>query len=273
MVDCRCNDTCETDFGQNQDFRDITMGKTARIFLALTGTALVGVVIAVWLLASNLDGIVKRIIEEAGSNALGTYVALNSAAIDLAEAKATLTGLTIANPKGFNERNAFKLGGIEITLDPATVTGNEIVIPSVIISQAALTFEQIGSNNNLQALMNYLNSGSDSGSNEDDATDDDILIVIEELQLNGASMTIIADQVSKPLSLILPDITVRNIGRRGAGVTPDQAAEAIIQPILKQAQAAATNRVKNEAKDLAREKANEQQDKLMESAQKKLFGG
>jgi UDP-N-acetylglucosamine enolpyruvyl transferase len=269
MVDCRCNNTREADFGQNQDFRDITMGKTARIFLALTGTALVGVVIAVWLLASNLDGIVKRIIEEAGSNAFGTYVALNSAAIDLAEAKATLTGLTIANPKGFNERNAFKLGGIEITLDPATVTGNEIVIPSVIISQAALTFEQIGSNNNLQALMNHLNSGSDSGSKEDD----EILIVIEELQLNGASMTIIADQVSKPLSLILPDITVRNIGRRGAGVTPDQAAEAIIQPILKQAQAAATNRVKNEAKDLAREKADEQKDKQMESAQKKLFGG
>jgi hypothetical protein len=248
------------------------MSKSAKTFLGLTGTVLIIVVIIIWLLASNLDGIVKRIIEDAGSDALGTHVALNNAAINLAEAKAALTGLTIANPKGFNERNAFKLGGIEVALDPATVTGNEIVIPSVIISQAALTFEQIGSNNNLQALMNNLNSGSDSSSKENDATDDEILLVIEELQLNGASMTIIADQVSKPLSLTLPDITIRNIGRRGAGVTPDQAAEAIIQPILKQAQAAATNRVKNEAKGLAREKADEEKDKLMESAQKKLFG-
>jgi uncharacterized protein involved in outer membrane biogenesis len=249
------------------------MSKSAKTFLGLTGTLLIIVVIIIWLLAFNLDGIVKRIIEDAGSDALGTHVALNSAAINLAEAQAALTGLTIANPKGFNERNAFKLGDIEVALDPATITGNEIVIPRVIISQAALTFEQIGSNNNLQALMNHLNSGSDSSSKEDDATDDEILIVIEELQLNGASMTIIADQVSKPLSLTLPDITVRNIGRRDAGVTPDQAAEAIIQPILKQAQAAATNRVKNEAKDLAREKADEQKDKQMKSAQKKLFGG
>jgi uncharacterized protein involved in outer membrane biogenesis len=249
------------------------MSKSAKIFFGLTGTLLLIVVILIWLLASNLDGIVKRIIEDAGSDALGTHVALNSAAINLAEAKAALTGLTIANPKGFNERNAFILGRIEVALDPATITGNEIVIPRVIISQAALTFEQIGSNNNLQALMNNLNSGSDYSSKEDNATDDEILIVIEELQLNGASMTIIADQVSKPLSLILPDITVRNIGRRGAGVTPDQAAEAIIQPILKQAQAAATNRVKNEAKDLAREKADELKDKQLESAQKKLFGG
>jgi hypothetical protein len=249
------------------------MGKTAKVLLALTGTALIIVVISIWLLASNLDGIVKRIIEDAGSDALGTHVALNSAEINLAQAKAALTGLTIANPRGFNERNAFKLGGIEVVLDPATVTGDEIVILSVIIDQAALTFEQIGSNNNLQALMNNLNSSIDSGSTANDSTDGEILIVIEELQLNGASMTIVADQVSKPLSVTLPDITVRNIGRRGAGVTPDQAAEAIIQPILKQAQAAAKNQVKNEAKELAREKADEQKDKLMESAQKKLFGG
>jgi hypothetical protein len=249
------------------------MSKTAKILLALTSTALIIVVISIWLLASNLDGIVKRIIEDAGSNALGTHVALNSAEINLAQAKAALTGLTIANPRGFNERNALNLGGIEVVLDPATVTGDELVILSVIIDQAALTFEQIGSNNNLQALMNNLNSSIDSGSTANDSTDGEILIVIEELQLNGASMTIVADQVSKPLSVTLPDITVRNIGRRGAGVTPDQAAEAIIQPILKQAQAAAKNQVKNEAKELAREKADEQKDKLMESAQKKLFGG
>jgi hypothetical protein len=248
------------------------MGKTTKILLTLTGTALIIVAIAVWLLASNLNSIVKKIVEDAGSNALGTHVALNSAEINLTEARAALAGLTIANPKGFNERNAFELGGIEVVLDPATVTGNEIVIPSIIIDKATLTFEQIGSNNNLQVLMNNLDSSSDSGATANDATDTEILIVIEELHLNDASMTIIADQVSKPLNVSLPDITVRNIGRRGAGVTPDQATEAIIQPILKQAQAAAKNHVKDEAKDIARAEADKQKGKLMESAQKKLFG-
>jgi hypothetical protein len=244
-----------------------------KALLGLIGAALVIAAIAIWLLATNLDGIVKRVIEDVGSDTLGTTVSLSSVEITLKDAKAALKGLKIANPKGFDEPNAFELGGIAVTIDPKTVTGDEIVMPSIIIDQAALTFVQAGDTNNLQTLLDNMDSGSDANAGDDSQADaTDVLIVIEELQLNGASMTLISDKLSKPLSLTLADITVRNIGKRGAGVTPDEAAEQIIKPIIKQAEKAAVERVKDELKSLAKEKAEKEKGNFLDSAKKKLFG-
>ena len=52
------------------------MSKTAKTLLGLADGGLVIVAILLWLLASNLDGIVKRIIEDVGSETLGTEVSL-----------------------------------------------------------------------------------------------------------------------------------------------------------------------------------------------------
>jgi hypothetical protein len=244
-----------------------------KTLLGLIGAGLVIAVVAVWLLASNLDGIVKRVIEDVGSDTLGTTVSLSSVEITLKDAKAALNGLKIANPKGFDEPNAFELGGIAVTIDPKTVTGDEIVMPSIIIDQAALTFVQAGGTNNLETLLNNMDSGSDASAGDDSqAGATDVLIVIEELQLNGASMTLISDKLSKPLSLTLADITVRNIGKRGAGVTPDEAAEQIIKPILKQAEAAALKSVKDKLEERLKEKAKEKEGDFLDSAKRKLFG-
>jgi uncharacterized protein involved in outer membrane biogenesis len=249
------------------------MGKLAKAVIAITVTILVLMGIGTWLLASNINSIVKDVIEDVGSETLGTTVSLENVVISLKDARGALLGLNIANPKGFDSPHAFQLGSIEVDLDAKSLTGDEVVMPSIIIDQAALTFEQSGKTNNLQTLLDNLESGDTSGS--DDASSDaaeDVLIVIEELQLNGASMTVISDQLSKPLSLTLDDITVRDIGRRGAAVTPDQAAEQIIKPVLKQAEKAALNAVKDKLKEFAKEKAKEEKGNFLDSAKDKLFG-
>jgi uncharacterized protein involved in outer membrane biogenesis len=250
------------------------MNKTTKILLGLVGGVLAIAVIAAWLLASNLDGIVKQVVEEVGSETLGTKVSLSSAEISLQDAKAALNGLTIANPAGFKEPNAFKLGGIAVDLDAKSLTGDEVVMPSIIIDQAALTFEQSGTANNLQTLLDNMDSSGDDSSTGDGTgeAETETLIVIEELHLNAASMTLVSDQLSESLSLTLDNITVRNIGRRGAGVTPEEAADLIIKPILKQAETAAKNRVKDELKEYAKKKAEEEKGKFLDSAKRKLFG-
>jgi uncharacterized protein involved in outer membrane biogenesis len=244
------------------------MSKTAKTLLGLAGGGLVIVVILLWLLASNLDGIVKRIIEDVGSETLGTNVSLSSVEIKLADASAVLRGLTIANPQGFDTPNAFELGAITITLDPATVTTNEVVMPRIVIDEASLTFEQAGAHNNLKTLLDQLDSGSDAATSGTEAAGDEVLIVIEELQLKGAGMTLVVDKLTEPLSLKLTDITVRDIGRRGAGVTPEEAARQIIKPILKRAEDDAKDRVKDELKQGLMDKVGETASDLMDSTMK-----
>jgi hypothetical protein len=115
-------------------------------------------------------------------------------------------------------------------------------------------------------------SAADSGEGNGDTADEDILLVIDELQLNGAKMTVVSDQLDKPLSLTLDNITVRNIGKRGSGVTPEEAADRLIEPVLNAAEDAALQGIKDQLKARAKERVEEEKGKLLDSAKKKLFG-
>ena len=242
-------------------------------YISITAVVLVAIIgIAVWLLVSNLDSIVKRVVEDVGSDTLGTTVSLSGATVSLGDASAALRGLTIANPRGFDTPYAFELGAIEVSIDPASATTNEIVLPKIIVDQAKLTFEQAGANNNLQTLLNNIDSGSGEPASEagDDATE--VRLVIREFQLKGAGMTLIHDQLQEPVSFVLPDIVLHDIGRVGAGVTAQEAAQQIIDPVLDKAMDAAKDRAKQEIEALATQELERQKGKALDSVSKKLFG-
>jgi len=208
---------------------------------------------AVWFVSANLDDLVKQIIEETGTETLGTQVSVSNVAITIPEASAALQGLSIANPAGFNEPQAFSLGEIAVALDAQASSAEEVVIKSILIDQAALNFEQVGMRNNLKTLLDAIDTGAAESSADSDSASEDIRLVIDELRIRATRLTVTADQISAPLNVTLPDIVVRNIGTRGAGVTADEAAEQIMGPILNQVQDAAKDRIKDELEAMARE--------------------
>ena len=248
------------------------MSKAVRI-ISIAAVVLVLIIgIAVWLLIANLDSIVKRVVEDVGSDTLGTSVSLSSAAVSLGDASAALRGLTIANPRGFAAPYAFELGAIEVSIDPASATTNEIVLPKIVVDQAKLTFEQQGANNNLQTLLNNIDSAPAEPA--DDAGDeaDDVLLVIREFRLQGAAITLLSDQLEQPISFVLPDIVLRDIGSKGAGVTAQEAARQIIEPVLDRTMDAAKARARQEIEGLAKQELDRQKDRAIDSVRDKLFG-
>jgi len=249
------------------------MGKATRMLLLLGGALLVVVAAAVWLLVSNLDSIVKRVVEDVGSETLGTKVSLSRAAVSLQDASAALRGLKIRNPRGFAEPYAFELGEIEVTIDPKSATTDEIVLPKIVVDQAQLTFEQDGVNNNLQTLLNNIDSAPASepaGEAEGEASE--LRFVIQEFRLQGASVTLRVSQLAQPLSFTMTDIVLRDVGRKGAGVTAEEVARQLIEPVLDRTMKAATARATDEIEALARKQLGEQTGKALDSVKKKLFG-
>ena len=248
------------------------MKKSGKYLSIAIAAILLITVASIWLVIANLDSIVERIVEDAGSEAIGTTVSLENAEVKLANASAALRGLTIENPAGYSEKYAFELGAIEVTIDPETVTGNEVVLPKIVVDRASLTFEQKGNSSNLQALLDNLSSST--GSSDESSSDDseEITLVINEFVLAGTAMTILHDQLDDPISFVLPDIVLKDIGRVGAGVTAQQAAQQIIEPILDRAQDAAIDKAKDELESRAREELDKQKDDAINSATRKLFG-
>jgi uncharacterized protein involved in outer membrane biogenesis len=249
------------------------MSKTVKTISMLVVILIAIIGIATWLLVSNLDSLVKRVVEDVGSDTLGTKVSLSSATVSISDASAVLRGLEIANPDGFEAGNAFELGAIEVSIDPASLSTDTLVLSAIIIDQAKLTFEQQGSQNNLQTLMDNLNSGSGESSDSAGAdNEDETLLAIGEFRLNEAGMTLSHDRLEEKISFTLPDIVLHDIGRIDAGVTAEQAARQIITPVIQRSKDAAQDRAKQELEAAARKELDKQTDKALDSMQKKLFG-
>ena len=71
---------------------------------------------------------------------------------------------------------------------------------------------------------------------------------------------------------MLPDIVLHDIGRVGAGVTAQEAARQIIDPVLDKAMDAAKDRAKQEIEAIATQELERQKGKALDSVSKKLFG-
>ena len=71
---------------------------------------LVIVAAAIYFLFSNLDSIVKAMIEKYGTEAAQSDVRVDSVKISLTTGEASLGGLSVANPKGFSSAKALYLG-------------------------------------------------------------------------------------------------------------------------------------------------------------------
>jgi hypothetical protein len=107
--------------------------------VALVIVALVAVLI--WRVAANLDGIVAGIIEDTGTEVLGTQVSVSGVSIDLGAGKAGIGGLSIANPEGFSRGSAFELRGIAVELQLSSLTEDVIVIKAIQVAEPRVAFE------------------------------------------------------------------------------------------------------------------------------------
>src|SRR3990172_6817500 len=107
--------------------------KTSNRTIIGLGIFLFLVAAALFLLLSGLDRIVAAAIEKYGSEATGTKVGVSSVKIALKGGTGSIRNLSVGNPPGFSEPDAFRLEDISVAMDPGAVTGNPVVIDQVTI--------------------------------------------------------------------------------------------------------------------------------------------
>ncbi len=259
--------------------------KALKIVGGLVVVAVIVIAIVAVVTLQNIDSIVKGLVEDVGSDVVGTEVRLQEAKIGLTEGRAQLSQLTIANPAGFSNTSAFSLGDIAVTLDLKSLTGGGvIVIEEVMVRDAHLLAEQKNLTDiNLQKLLNNVTGGKSGSSTPQEAdtaseAGSDVRLAVEKFTLEGTQMRLLTEEWGER-TVQLPAIKLNNIGSREQGLTPDQLAEAVMKPLLQQARAAAEKELKDLAQEKAKEKINEELEKNLseEDAEKvdqlkSLFG-
>ncbi|MGE0118207.1 MAG: hypothetical protein AB7S71_03060 [Dongiaceae bacterium] len=207
-----------------------------RILLIGGGVVVVAVAAIVVFLFTGLGSAVKTAVESIGSEATKTTVTLNEADVSITSASGALRGLVVGNPSGFSGPHAFKLDEISVTLDPASVTGDAIVLKEVVVNAPAVAYEILASGNNIDAIRAnvdaYANAQGGGGASSSSGSGSGTKLIIENLYIRNGRVDVSSNLLQgQNLGAALPEIHLTDIGKDKGGATPAEVAEQIVDAL------------------------------------------
>ncbi|TAN61296.1 MAG: hypothetical protein EPN20_12660 [Magnetospirillum sp.] len=221
-----------------------------RKLLIIGGVVLTVIVGGAVYLFSSLDSIVKKIIEDVGTQVAGVKVSVGGVKISLSEGKASISGLSVANPPGFSADPAFKLGEISVTLDTGSLNKNPIVVKDVLVGAPAVSYELGAGGSNLDAIQKNVqafsakHAGGKPAEQPVKASDksEEKKVVIDRLAITGGQVKLAAGGIpGANTTAKLGDIVLKDIGKESGGASATQVAQKVMDSLVNGAIKAATS--------------------------------
>lgn len=190
----------------------------AAVILAVGGTVLF------------LDEIVKTAINNIAPQVTKTKVTVDSVGLGLFSGKFTVSGIDIANPKGFSEEaSVFVLNKVDVDVEMSTLMKDVVVINKIAVDGAEFFYELKGGSSNVSALMNNINSflgeskkktgKADKAKSEPEDTAASKKVFVKEFTFTNGKIAVGAGLTKKAadITLDIPTLTLKNIGSEDKG--------------------------------------------------------
>jgi hypothetical protein len=208
----------------------------------LIGIAVLIIVVggAVFFLVSSLDSLIVAGVEKYGSEITKAKVSLKEAKVSITSGEGALRGLSVGNTSGFKTEFALRLGEVSVNLDTATVTQNPIVIKKVLVASPEVIYELGKGGSNIDAIQRNVNAymakwKSAPAPQKKAAAGDETKLIIENLYIRGGKVNVSAGFLQgKALGASLPDIHIKNIGKKNGGASPGEIVQEVITAIRQQ---------------------------------------
>ena len=217
------------------------MNKAKKILL-ITGAVILILVVVLML---SLGSIIKSAVNTAGPKLAGVPVHLDGVSVNPLTGLVSIKGLIIGNPQGFNTPSAMELGEFKLDIAMASLFSDTIVIKQILINEPQITYEKSLRSSNLSTLQANLAPKGPAAPETVAAPEKKKgaakKVIIEDFQLNGAkvNMTITA-LGGKKMTLPLPDIHIKDIGKKSGGASPAEVISQVFSSITKAVTEAAT---------------------------------
>lgn len=122
------------------------------IGLGLLGLALVALLVAILM----IDRIVKTVVEEGGSSALGTAVTLSSADVKPMAGRLELDEFAISNPPRFRAEPFLRLGRVEARWNQGSLFSDRIEIDEIAIDGVTVNLEYSDGRTNFGTILDHV---------------------------------------------------------------------------------------------------------------------
>ena len=179
-----------------------------------------------WLLLGNLDNIAKRVIEQAGTDAMGSRVRVGSVSIDLRNGTATLNNFRVANPDGFSNNDMMRFEQLHVDIQLSSLNSDMIRINSVTSTSPFVLYELEGNRANLDVVRERLAQRPAEPAPDPDR---EPVFSIGEIRIDDIAGQLRADRLPRPVDVNLGSVHLENMEG-----TPAVIARQIARPLISQ---------------------------------------
>jgi hypothetical protein len=214
---------------------------------------------AIWYFVSfRMDSMLEQRIESTASRTFGTRVSVGSVKTDIRSGSLTISDITVANPPGFSNPNAFSLDNVEASVD----YGN-LDIKRVVIDRPEIVVEEMGGETNFSKMLAELEK-LDSEPESSGNGKPEPVIVIHHFRLNESRAAFESASLDRYSDLKVDAVELNDI--RG---TPTEVAKIIATEVVSEiASDAAIELLKAQAQKKLDDVEGKVSDKL-----KQMLGG
>ena len=198
-------------------------------------------VVALTMIGVYFNSMIKAGVEAVGPKITGTTVKLDSVDLSPFSGQGRLKGLVVGNPPSFKAERAFKLADAKVKVDLKTALSDKLIIEEILIDGPEITYEAGPSGSNIGKIQQNVaafgksvapKDAAESKSPKKDPTQKKVQInhfIVKNGQVKlSASML-----KGKALTVRLPDLHLRDIGKESGGVMVQQAAAEVLMAINK----------------------------------------
>ncbi len=176
-------------------------------------------------------------IEQLAPRVLGVEVQVGEASVIPREGLGRLRGVTIGNPPGFSSARAARFGTVRVAVDTLTVLDPVVLVREIAIESPEITFERGAGGSNLDAIQrNIQGRVKQAGAAPGPAAaipGAERRYVIERFALRGARVTMTNPGLKgQGITFTLPDIELRDLGKRQNGITASEAANIVATTLI-----------------------------------------
>ena len=239
------------------------MKKSFPVVVAVLAVIIVVVVIGLGLF---LDSIVKKGVETVGPKITQVSIKVDAVNLSLLSGSAEVKGLVVGNPEGYKTPQAISIASAAVGVNPLSVFSDKIVVRSVLVEAADVTFEGGLGGNNLSKIMENVNAIAKSGGPASTnttaraANESGRKFEVDDFLITGAMVHVsLTGMGGKETTLPLPDIHLTNLGKNSAGITATDLTRRVLGAITTAAVktvAKATTDISKGARNLGKDAGN-----------------
>ena len=203
------------------------------VVIALIVLGLTGIIIA----SAFLGDIVKKGVETIGPDITKVSVKVDEVHLSLLAGSASLKGLVVGNPAGYQAPQAISAGTIAVGVNPLSVLSDKIVLRSIYLESPEITFEGGLGGNNLSQILANINAPAKTGAtvatNTPAPAKSSKRFELDDLLITGAKVHVsLTDLGGKKMTLDLPPIHLTGLGQNEEGITAADLSRNVLNAVL-----------------------------------------